>query len=255
MSERENIPIALLIGQGSRVWPLFRRIEEEKSNLQVTSVVSHKAVSSPRPFLPSEKPLGMDIADRLGIPVYPWNYVQIRNLKKEFDPNFTDHRFRKDYSEWLALLICQKYPVRPKGVVMLGWDIILTEDFWQYFPGPAKEVYNGINLHPAPMSSGETYRFADGYEVPVFKGEHDDVIKRVLSADLKRYGSSMHFVTSGVDEGPVIKVADFEITEAEKTEKGYEKKLQEVEEHLVEEVVEDFGAGRFTVENGEVKRV
>jgi len=67
-------------------------------------------------------------------------------------------------------------------VILAGYMRILSEEFTQ--------TYNGrmINLHPSLL--------------PLYKGL--DTYNRVLQSGEKETGASIHFVTAGLDSGPVI---------------------------------------------------
>ena len=67
-------------------------------------------------------------------------------------------------------------------VVLAGYMRILSEDFTREYSGRM------INLHPALL--------------PLYKGL--DTYNRVLQAGDEETGASIHFVTAGLDSGPVI---------------------------------------------------
>lgn len=72
--------------------------------------------------------------------------------------------------------------VQPDLVVLAGYMRILGADLVQHFAGQI------INLHPSLL--------------PKFPGL--DTYRRVLAAGDDEHGSSMHFVTEGLDDGPLI---------------------------------------------------
>jgi phosphoribosylglycinamide formyltransferase-1 len=67
-------------------------------------------------------------------------------------------------------------------VVLAGFMRILTPGFIRHFEGRL------MNIHPALL--------------PAFPGLHTH--ERALEAGVAEHGASVHFVTEGVDEGPII---------------------------------------------------
>jgi phosphoribosylglycinamide formyltransferase-1 len=67
-------------------------------------------------------------------------------------------------------------------VALAGYMRVLTGDFVRRHSGRL------VNIHPSLL--------------PAFRGTHTH--ERALQAGAKRHGASVHFVTEGVDEGPVI---------------------------------------------------
>lgn len=116
-------------------------------------------------------------------------------------------------------------------VVLAGWMRILSAAFVEQFP---RRI---INLHPALLpddGTGDRYTTRDGTEIPVFRGLH--VVKQALDSGAKVTGSTVHFVTSEVDAGPVICREEVAILEGD-TEEALHGRLKVVEHRLVVEAV------------------
>lgn len=103
----------------------------------------------------------------------------------------------KDFSENLEKLL----PENTDLIVLAGFLSILSKEFC--------EKYNGkiINIHPAllPKFGGKG-----------MWGHH--VHEAVIEAQEKESGATVHFVTSGIDEGKIILQGKFKIAENEAPE-------------------------------------
>ena len=88
----------------------------------------------------------------------------------------------KDFSENLARIL----PENTDLIVLAGFLSILSKDFCEGFPGKI------INIHPAllPKFGGKG-----------MWGHH--VHEAVLNANEKESGATVHYVTSGIDEGEI----------------------------------------------------
>ncbi|QBO58666.1 phosphoribosylglycinamide formyltransferase [Chryseobacterium salivictor] len=91
-------------------------------------------------------------------------------------------------------------------IVLAGFLSILNKEFCESFPGKI------INIHPAllPKFGGKG-----------MWGHH--VHKAVLAAEEKESGATVHYVTSGIDEGEIILQKSFEISDNETLESLSEK--------------------------------
>ena len=96
-------------------------------------------------------------------------------------------------------------------IVLAGFLSILNKEFCESFKGKI------INIHPAllPKFGGKG-----------MWGHH--VHEAVLKQGEKESGATVHYVTSGIDEGEIILQKSFEISENETLE-SLEKKIHEVE--------------------------
>lgn len=91
-------------------------------------------------------------------------------------------------------------------IVLAGFLSILNKEFCESFPGKI------INIHPAllPKFGGKG-----------MWGHH--VHEAVLAAEEKESGATVHYVTSGIDEGEIILQKSFEIADNETLETLAEK--------------------------------
>ncbi len=105
----------------------------------------------------------------------------------------------------------QVLPENTDLIVLAGFLSILNKDFCESFKGKI------INIHPAllPKFGGKG-----------MWGHH--VHEAVLKQGEKESGATVHYVTSGIDEGEIILQKSFEISENETLE-SLEKKIHEVE--------------------------
>ena len=96
-------------------------------------------------------------------------------------------------------------------IVLAGFLSILSKDFCESFKGQI------INIHPALL--------------PKFGGKGmwgNHVHKAVLEAQEKESGATVHYVTSGIDEGEIILQKSFPVSENETVE-TLAQKIHEVE--------------------------
>ena len=103
----------------------------------------------------------------------------------------------KDFSEKLADVL----PENTDLIVLAGFLSILNKEFCEGFPGKI------INIHPAllPKFGGKG-----------MWGHH--VHEAVLKSGEKESGATVHFVTSGIDEGKIILQKSFKISPNETVE-------------------------------------
>ena len=108
----------------------------------------------------------------------------------------------KDFSENLKQII----PENTDLIVLAGFLSILTKEFCETFQGKI------INIHPALLPK---------YGGKGMWGHH--VHKAVLANEEKESGATVHYVTSGIDEGEIILQKSFGISEGETLETLAEK--------------------------------
>lgn len=122
----------------------------------------------------------------------------------------------KDFSENLEKLL----PENTDLIVLAGFLSILSKEFC--------EKYNGkiINIHPAllPKFGGKG-----------MWGHH--VHEAVIAAQEKESGATVHFVTSGIDEGEIIFQGKFEIAENE-TPETLAKKVHQIEYEIFPKAID-----------------
>ena len=231
-TEKLSKKIVVLIGGGSRLPTIWNYVNSVGSGLDISLVVSHKRESA-----------GIDFALKHQIPGVYFNFAQWKSR--------TDKE-RPEYMESLGFLVSQSN-YHPDLVVAAGWDIILLAQFLRYFKRP-DGYYNVINLHPAPLPDNpgeQTVVLSDGTELPVVKGEIDKVLPQVLKLKVKKWGSTIHFLTERVDEGPVIIRSEVEVLPADTVE-ILKARIQQEEDKILPQAIDLFVKGKLRIEAGRV---
>jgi len=208
---KEKFPISVLIGGGSRL-PAILEYEKRPSTLgEVVLVVSHK----------KESP-GIDLAAKEGIPAVYFNLVKWRNLTG---------KSREEYMDALGFFVSQ---YEPKLVVLAGWDLVLDENFTKHFQNVPI-----INLHPALLTESGTGEITlpDGSKSPIFKGQLEEVLPKVLKAGVTYYGCTVHKIRPNTyDEGKIITQRVFKVEKGETTDTLAKKLHQEEDLALLEAI-------------------
>lgn len=114
-------------------------------------------------------------------------------------------------------------------IILAGYMRILSEDFTNKFNGRM------INLHPSLL--------------PLYKGL--DTYNRALEAGDKETGSSIHFVTAGLDSGPLISQIKMPILAGDDAA-SLSARLGPLEHQLVVATVELFCNREVSLDNGVV---
>jgi len=95
-----------------------------------------------------------------------------------------------------------------------------------------------MNIHPSLL--------------PAFSGGmNNDVHAEVLKSGVKETGCTLHFVTKGVDTGPIIMQKKVSVDENETIE-SLKDKVQEAEQEVIVQALGLYEEGKINVENGEV---
>jgi len=102
-------------------------------------------------------------------------------------------------------------------------------------------LYKIMNIHPALLPK---------FGGPGMFGHH--VHEAVVKAKEKESGASVHFVTEGVDSGPIILQGDVKVLPGDTAAVLAERVLR-VEHQIYPEAVRLFCEGKLHVENGRVK--
>lgn len=122
----------------------------------------------------------------------------------------------KTFSNELQQII----PENTDLIVLAGFLSILSKDFCESFPGKI------INIHPALL--------------PKYGGKGmwgNNVHKAVIAAKEKESGATVHFVTSGIDEGEIILQGKVEI-EAGETAETLAEKIHQVEYEIFPKAIQ-----------------
>lgn len=139
---------------------------------------------------------------------------------------------REDYDQEV-LSLCQAKKI--DLICLAGYMRILTPVLIRPY------LYKMMNIHPAllPKFGGEG-----------MYGHH--VHEAVVKAKEKESGATVHFVTEGVDAGPIILQGDVKVLPTDTPETLAERVLK-VEHRLYPEAVRLFCEGKIKVENDRVK--
>lgn len=125
-------------------------------------------------------------------------------------------------------------------------DLIVLAGFLVAIPQAMVQKYSSriINIHPSliPSFCGVGY-----YGLKV----HEKVLER----GVKVTGATVHFVTEGMDEGPIIAQKAVEILEDDTAEILQRRVMEQAEWLLLPQAIDDIANGRIAVVNGRVKRI
>lgn len=120
-------------------------------------------------------------------------------------------------------------------VVLAGYLAILTDTLIDAYPNQI------INIHPSLIPS---FCGSGMYGMHV----HDAVLAR----GVKVSGATVHFVSSEVDGGPIIKQEACDISDLD-TAEAIQARVLEIEHRILPEVVGLYCDGRIKIENGRAK--
>ena len=141
-----------------------------------------------------------------------------------------DHKTYPDRAAFDQALMQQIDLLKPNLVVLAGFMRILTPEFIRHYAGKL------INIHPSLL--------------PNFPGLHTH--ERALEAGATTHGASVHFVSEGVDEGPIICQATVPVLPGDSAAQLAARVLQM--EHLIyPRAVKWFIDGRLRIEGNQVK--
>ena len=116
---------------------------------------------------------------------------------------------------------------RPDFICLAGYMRILTGDFVKLYSGRL------VNIHPSLL--------------PSFKGI--DTHERALAAGMRIHGASVHFVSEGVDDGPVIAQAAVPVLVDDSAE-SLSARVLAAENRLYPRAVELLARGDVRLSNG-----
>src|SRR5699024_8582239 len=143
-----------------------------------------------------------------------------------FTARLADH---SDRAEWDAALARSVASYQPDLVVSAGFMKILGESFLARFPNRV------LNTHPALL--------------PAFPGAH--AVADALAAGVKVTGSTVHFVDSGVDTGPIVAQRAVDVDAADDVASLHER-VKTTEQELLVEVVAKLARVGCTVNGRKV---
>ena len=169
-----KIPIVVLIGGGAKLPAILKAAQMPQGKFYISLVVSHKRESR-----------GIKLALKKQIPAVYWNLPDYRNRISGGNT-----KSRADYMKHLGWFISQPQ-YRPKLLVFGGWDLVMDDNFFNFFKCDFGEGYAAINAHPALLpkkGEGKKIVLPDGTKSPIIKGEQTDVFKTVLAKKLTYFG-------------------------------------------------------------------
>ena len=234
IEKQEKVPIAFLVGAGSRFPTILAEAQKPSSPFSISVVVSHK----------KESLQGVELAQKKGIPAFYFNYVQ---LKAKLGGMFE----RREYDKLLGAVITQTN-YAPKGVFMAGWDLVFGENFLNYFKRD-DSFWNVINLHPALITDQNlpTYTTSEGITIPVLRGV--DCLEAAWRQKLPVTGVTLHFATPTFDVGPVILRYEIKPDYDKETFEDFAKRFHKLEDEALVEAINLFAANKLKIQAGKAK--
>jgi len=149
------------------------------------------------------------------------NKPNVKGLQRAIDhgiPAITlphgDYHDRQSFDQKLQEII-ESY--HPDLVILAGFMRILTPEIAKHFRGRM------LNIHPSLL--------------PKYPGLHTH--QRVLEAEDKEHGTSIHFVTEELDGGPLVAQQRFSIEDDDTADSLFEK-VQKLEHKMYPEVISWF---------------
>jgi phosphoribosylglycinamide formyltransferase-1 len=198
--------IAVLVsGTGSNLQALIDAIEcQQLANVEIAVVVSNR---------PNAYGLQRALKHRCPTIYIPWT-----------------RKAQQQDAETKILQILQIFKV--DLIVLAGWLRIFSPSFIAQFP---RRI---INLHPAllPDNGADTYVTNDGIDIPALRGIY--AVREAIERKLPVTGSTVHYVISEVDSGPVIARVEITIT-PDDTEEILHERIKAQEHRLIVEAVRD----------------
>ncbi len=214
-----KIPIAIMIGGGSKLLPLIKAAAKPNPKFKITLVVSHKS-NSP----------GVALAIKNKIPAIYFKLPDYRN--RIFKGN---SKARADFMKRLGWFITQR-EYMPKLLVFAGWDLVMDKNFLDFFKAKIGNGYAAVNLHPAllPIKKERTsIKLPDKSISPIIKGEQAEVLKKVIVKKVTYFGPTIHFmVPTKYDTGQVVEREFIKVGDS-KTIDQLRKKLTPAEDKIL----------------------
>lgn len=147
----------------------------------------------------------------------------------------------KDYSdrsEFNEALLEKIDEFKPDLIVLAGFLVAIPPKMVQKYAGRI------INIHPSliPSFCGVGY-----YGLKV----HEKALER----GVKVTGATVHFVTEGMDEGPIIAQKPVFIEDGDTPEILQRRVMEQAEWILLPKAIDDIANGRISIEDGRVVRI
>ena len=120
-------------------------------------------------------------------------------------------------------------------------DLVCLLGFLSPFELRGRYAGRALNVHPAliPAFSGKG-----------FYGHH--VHEAVLNQGVKLTGATVHFVSEGYDEGPILLQSAIEVLDGD-TPESLAQRVQALERELVPKAIELIAAGRVEIREGRTR--
>lgn len=124
-------------------------------------------------------------------------------------------------------------------------DLIVLAGFLVAIPTAMVQKYENriINIHPSLIPS---FCGVGCYGLKVHE--------KALARGVKITGATVHFVTEGMDEGPIISQKSVGVEENDTPESLQKRVMEQAEWILLPQAIDDIANGRIAVENGRVIR-
>ncbi len=144
----------------------------------------------------------------------------------------------KDYADrdlFNEALLAKVDELQPDLVVLAGFLVAISPAMVARYSGRI------INIHPSliPSFCGVGY-----YGLKVHE--------RALERGVKVTGATVHFVTEGMDEGPIIAQKPVPVEEGDTPEVLQRRVMEQAEWILLPQAIDDIANGRIRIENGKV---
>lgn len=153
---------------------------------------------------------------------------------------------RLEYDDVLGRMLKEKYKV--DLVVLAGWMLILSKNFIKYFPNKT------INLHPGLLPDGcdDFIMLSNRIKIKAIRGlVTDTAVQYAIDHKFPCTGSTVHFITEIVDQGPVIIRSEVKILPNDTVESVYERMKKE-EHRILPKAIALFCADRLRVQKEKV---
>jgi len=203
----------LISGSGSGLEALLQHQESNDCSHETIVVISDK---------PAVK--GLDRAAKHGVigicvPLQP---------RSDFEVGSDGARARRLAHEQAVAEVLDEY--RVEMVVCSGYMRILTTGFL------SSRLGGVVNIHPSPW----------GDEGALYPGAHG--VRDTLAAGATTSGASVHFVSAGVDDGPLIASETTAIQPGEDEDSLGERVRTEIEHNLYPAVIDAIAEGRVVAD-------
>ena len=171
---------------------------------------------------------GLSIANEYGIAAetVPLDGARVEDTQAVALYGSVSRARRRAHEESLQSVL-ERYEV--EAIILSGYMRILTSDFLKSWSGKV------LNIHPSLL--------------PRHPGAHAH--RDVIASGDAVTGCTVHFVDDGVDTGAIIAQSEVPVHQSDTIE-ILQERVKTVEHHLYPQVISDFAAGRFWLENERV---